>query len=240
MQLYPAIDIRGGKCVRLRQGRFQNEDIYSNSPVEVAKEWEDAGASFIHLVDLDGALNGHGVNEEVIEKIAAQVHIPVQVGGGIRSIKDIESKIRLGVNRVIIGTKAVENPGFVKEALHIFGADKIVIGIDAKNGMVAIQGWEKVSNFNAVSLAIQMKELGVKTIIYTDIAKDGMLQGPNVEYTKEMVDKTGLDIIASGGVSSMKDLEHVERVHVHGAIIGKALYEKRINLSEAVQMFEHK
>lgn len=240
MQLYPAIDIRGGKCVRLRQGQFQNEDIYSSSPVEVAKKWESLGASFIHLVDLDGALNGHGVNEDVIKSIAAQVKIPVQVGGGIRSIKDIETKLNLGVDRVIIGTKAVENPGFVKEAISIFSSDRVVIGIDAKNGMVAIQGWEKVSDFNAVSLAVKMKELGVKTVIYTDIAKDGMLQGPNIEYTKEMVEKTGLNIIASGGVSSLKDLERVEQVGVHGAIIGKALYENRIDLDEAVRLFEAK
>lgn len=238
MQLYPAIDIRNGQCVRLRQGQFHDQEVYSNSPVKVAKQWENQGATFIHLVDLDGALHGHGVNEDVIKEIANSVSIPVQVGGGIRTIKDIENKINLGVNRVIIGTKAVENPAFIREAINTFGAERIVIGIDAKNGMVAIEGWEKVSNYNAVTLATEMKELGVKTIVYTDIAKDGMLQGPNVECTKEMVDVTGLDIIASGGVSSLKDLESVNQVHVHGAIIGKALYENRINLEEAIQLFE--
>ncbi|WP_455716648.1 1-(5-phosphoribosyl)-5-[(5-phosphoribosylamino)methylideneamino]imidazole-4-carboxamide isomerase [Anaerosporobacter sp.] len=238
MQLYPAIDIRNGQCVRLRQGLFHDQLIYSNSPVKVAKQWENQGATFIHLVDLDGALHGHGVNEDVIKEITSAVSIPVQVGGGIRTIKDIENKIHLGVNRVIIGTKAVENPAFIKEAINMFGADRIVIGIDAKNGMVAIEGWEKVSNYNAVTLALNMKDLGVKTIVYTDIAKDGMLQGPNVECTKEMVDVTGLDIIASGGVSSLKDLESVNQVHVHGAIIGKALYENRIDLDEAIRLFE--
>jgi phosphoribosylformimino-5-aminoimidazole carboxamide ribotide isomerase len=238
MQLYPAIDIRNGQCVRLRQGQFHDQEIYSNSPVKIAKQWESQGATFIHLVDLDGALHGHGVNEDVIKDIANTVSIPVQVGGGIRTIKDIENKINLGVNRVIIGTKAVENPAFIKEAINMFGADRIVIGIDAKNGMVAIEGWEKVSNYNAVTLALNMKELGVKTIVYTDISKDGMLQGPNVECTKEMVDATGLDIIASGGVSSLKDLESVNQVRVHGAIIGKALYENRINLEEAIRLFE--
>lgn len=238
MQLYPAIDIRNGQCVRLRQGQFHNQEVYSSSPVKVAKQRETQGASFIHLVDLDGALHGHGVNEEVIRDIASAVSVPVQVGGGIRTIKDIENKLNLGVNRVIIGTKAVENPAFIKEAISNFGAERIVIGIDAKNGMVAIEGWEKVSNYNAITLALNMKELGVKTIVYTDISKDGMLQGPNVECTKEMVDMTGLDIIASGGVSSLKDLELVNQVGVHGAIIGKALYENRINLEEAIQLFE--
>lgn len=240
MQLYPAIDIRNGQCVRLRQGQFHDQEIYSNSPAKVAKQWEDQGATFIHLVDLDGALHGHGVNEDVIKEITNIVSIPVQVGGGIRTIKDIENKINLGVNRVIIGTKAVENPAFIKEAISMFGADRIVIGIDAKNGMVAIEGWEKISSYNAVTLAIQMRELGVKTIVYTDIAKDGMLQGPNVECTKEMVDATGLDIIASGGVSSLKDLESVNQVNAHGVIIGKALYENRINLEEAITLFEKK
>lgn len=238
MQLYPAIDIRNGQCVRLRQGQFHDQEIYSNSPVKVAKQWESQGATFIHLVDLDGALHGHGVNEDVIKEIANAVAIPVQVGGGIRTIKDIENKINLGVNRVIIGTKAVENPAFIKEAISMFGTDRVVIGIDAKNGMVAIEGWEKVSSYNAVTLALNMKELGVKTIVYTDIAKDGMLQGPNVECTKEMVDATGLDIIASGGVSSLKDLELINQVHVHGAIIGKALYENRFDLEEAIHLFE--
>lgn len=240
MQLYPAIDIRNGQCVRLRQGQFKDQEVYSDSPVKVAKQWESQGATFIHLVDLDGALRGHGMNEEVIKEITSSISIPVQVGGGIRTIKDIDNKINLGVNRVIIGTKAVENPSFVREAIVTFGADRIVVGIDAKNGMVAIEGWEKVSSFNAVTLAMKMKDLGVKTIVYTDISKDGMLQGPNVEHTKEIVDMTGLDIIASGGVSSLKDLESVDNVHVHGAIIGKALYENRINLSEAIQIFEKK
>lgn len=238
MKLYPAIDIKNGQCVRLRQGQFQDVEIYSHIPAQVAAEWERLGASYIHLVDLDGALAGHGVNDEVIREIANTVNIPIQVGGGIRSIQDIEHKLSLGVTRVIIGTKAVENPQFVHEIISIFGADQIVIGIDAKSGMVAIEGWEKVSNYNAVSLALEMKEMGVKNIVYTDIAKDGMLQGPNIEHTKEMVDATGLNIIASGGVSCMKDLEELSMIHVSGAIIGKALYEKRIELDKAVQLFE--
>lgn len=238
MKLYPAIDIKNGQCVRLRQGQFEDILVYSNTPVGVAKKWEESGASFIHLVDLDGALVGHSVNDDVIRDIASTIKIPIQVGGGIRTIKDIEQKLNLGVSRVIIGTKAVENPMFVKEIINCFGADKIVIGIDAKNGMVAIQGWEKLSNYNAVSLALEMKELGVKTIIYTDISKDGMLQGPNIEHTKEMVDTTGLEIIASGGVSSMMDLDALSKINVEGAIIGKALYENKIELKDAIIYYE--
>lgn len=240
MQLYPAIDIKNGHCVRLRQGQFQDSHTYSNSPVSVARKWEECGATFIHLVDLDGALVGYGVNESVIKEIAQTVKVPVQVGGGIRSIKDIENKLNLGVNRVIIGTKAVEDPGFVKEAIHSFGADHIVVGIDAKDGFVAVEGWEKVSTFNAIELAMSMKAIGVKTIVYTDISKDGMLSGPNIPHTKNMVDVTGLDIIASGGVSSLKDLEMVDSINVSGAIIGKALYEDRIDLAQAINMFERK
>lgn len=239
MKLYPAIDIKNGQCVRLKQGQFEDILVYSNSPVGVAKKWEDSGASFIHLVDLDGALVGHSVNDDVIREIASTVKIPIQVGGGIRTIKDIEHKLNLGVTRVILGTKAVENPMFIKDVIHSFGADKIVIGIDAKNGMVAIQGWEKLSNYNAVSLAIEMKEIGVKTIIYTDISKDGMLQGPNIEHTKEMVESTGLNIIASGGVSSMMDLDALNKINVEGAVIGKALYENKIDLKQAVSIYKN-
>lgn len=238
MQLYPAIDIKNGHCVRLRQGQFQDSQTYSLSPVSVAKQWEDSGATFIHLVDLDGALVGYGVNEAVIREIAQTVKVPVQVGGGIRSIKDIENKLNLGVKRVIIGTKAVEDPGFVKEAITTFGAESIVVGIDAKDGFVAVEGWEKVSTHNAVDMALSMKALGVKTIVYTDISKDGMLSGPNIPHTKNLVDVTGLDIIASGGVSSLKDLEMVDSINVQGAIIGKALYENRIDLAQAISMFE--
>lgn len=237
MKLFPAIDIKNGQCVRLRQGQFHDVEVYSQVPVHIAKSFEAAGAAFIHIVDLDGALAGHSVNEDVIRSIVENISIPVEVGGGIRTIKDIENKLQLGVGRVIIGTKAVENPQFVKDAVMTFGADRVVVGIDAKNGMVATDGWEKISNYNAVQLALEMKELGIKTIIYTDISKDGMLCGPNLEHTREMVEKTGMDIIASGGVSSMKDLDDLNAIPVYGAIIGKALYENRVNLEEAVKKY---
>lgn len=240
MILFPAIDIKNGQCVRLRQGSFQDVLVYSDVPLKIAKQWEAAGASFIHIVDLDGALVGHSVNDEVIKEIVKEVKIPVQVGGGVRTIKDIENKLSLGIDRVIIGTKAVKDPAFIKEAIATFGSKRIVIGIDAKDGMVAIEGWEKVSSYQAVSLAIEMKKLGVKTIVYTDISKDGMLQGPNIGHTKEMVQVTGLNIIASGGVASLKDLEMLEEINVYGAIMGKALYENRIDLKKAVNLFERK
>ncbi len=237
MRIYPAIDIKNGKCVRLRQGNFDDMTVYNDNPVEVAKEWIKNGASYIHLVDLDGAREGSGVNSDIIKEIANLSDVPVQTGGGIRTIEDIENKLALGVRRVILGTVAVKNPEIVKEAVEKFG-DAIAVGIDAKNGMVAVSGWEEVSEVSAVDLCVKMRDYGVKTIIYTDISKDGMMGGPNIEATKEIVDATGIDIIASGGVSGMNDLENVDKINAHGAIIGKALYTGAINLKEAVDRFE--
>ena len=238
MKLYPAIDIKNGQCVRLRQGVFDDTTVYANEPYQVAKEFEADGAKFLHIVDLDGALRGTGANDEALKKIVENVSIPVEIGGGIRTMQDIEHRLSLGVTRVILGTKAVESPDFVKEAVERFGADKIVVGIDAKDGMVAIKGWETISNVDAVSLALSMKDLGVKTIIYTDISKDGMLCGPNFVQTARMVEITGMDIVASGGVSCMNDLIQLESIGVEGAILGKAIYEKRVDLKEAAARFE--
>lgn len=238
MQLYPAIDIKNGQCVRLKQGMFHDVEVYSHTPARVAAMWEQQGASFIHLVDLDGALTGHSVNEEVIRNIVSSVKVPTQLGGGIRTMKDIETVLNYGVTRIILGTKAVQDPVFVKEAVRNFGSDKIVVGVDAKNGLVAIEGWAKISNLHAVNLCLKMKEYGIKTIAYTDISKDGMLQGPNVEHTKEISDVTGMEIIASGGISCMKDLERLYYAGIKGAIIGKALYENRLNLKTAIELYE--
>ena len=173
MKLFPAIDIKNGQCVRLRQGSFRDVLVYSDVPYKVAKEWETNGASYIHVVDLDGALAGHSVNEEAIKNIVSNVSIPIQLGGGIRSIKDIENILSLGISRVIIGTKAAVDPGFMKEILSLFGPERIIAGIDAKDGIVAVEGWERLSGYNAVNLALEMKNMGVETIVYTDIAKDG-------------------------------------------------------------------
>ena len=238
MQLYPAIDMKDGKCVRLRQGAFQDMTVYSDTPEKVAAYWQEQGASFLHLVDLDGALAGHSVNEPVIEKIAKTVSIPIELGGGIRSRESVLQMLSLGIKRVIIGTKAVERPEFLSELVEEFGPDAIVAGIDARNGWVAIQGWEEISKIRALDLCIQMKDFGIHHIVYTDISRDGMLSGPNVEATKALTKETGLDIIASGGVSCIEDLEQLYREGICGAIIGKALYEKRIDLKEAVARFE--
>ncbi|MBR6364989.1 MAG: 1-(5-phosphoribosyl)-5-[Lachnospiraceae bacterium] len=238
MQLYPAIDIKDKKCVRLKQGLFDQVQVYSENPVKVALAWEAAGASFIHLVDLDGALLGRGVNRDVICEIVRSVHVPVQLGGGIRSLEDMEEVLNMGVFRGIVGTKAVTDPKLLKKMVDSFGPSHVVCGIDAKNGLVATQGWVDVSNISAIELALQMKVYGVRTVVYTDISKDGMLTGPNVSATKTLSEATGLDIIASGGMSCMDDLQAISDAKIHGAIIGKALYEKRIDLKEAVEKFE--
>ena len=238
MQLYPAIDMKNGRCVRLCQGKFKNITIYSEHPEEIAALWQEKNATFLHLVDLDGALAGRSVNEETIKKIVSSVNIPVEIGGGIRSEEAVKNMLSLGVKRVIIGTKAVEEPEFLKAMVEKFGADAIAAGVDAKDGMVAIQGWEQVSAVTATELCLKMKEYGVKHIIYTDISRDGMLSGPNIPATKKLTEETGLDIIASGGVSCMEDLDGLYKAGISGAIIGKALYEKRVDLNEAVRRFE--
>ena len=238
MQLYPAIDMKNGQCVRLRQGAFKDITIYSDAPEKVAAHWQEKGASFLHLVDLDGALAGYSVNEEVIRRIADTVSIPIEIGGGIRSGEAVERMLGLGVRRVIIGTKAVEHPEFLRDMVRTFGEEAIVAGVDAKDGMVAVEGWEKVSSLTASDLCLTMKEYGVRHIVYTDISRDGMLSGPNVEATRKLTEETGLDIIASGGVSCMEDLKCLHEAGIRGAIIGKALYENRIDLAEAGRLYE--
>ncbi|MCQ4727078.1 1-(5-phosphoribosyl)-5-[(5-phosphoribosylamino)methylideneamino]imidazole-4-carboxamide isomerase [Anaerotignum faecicola] len=239
MRIYPAIDIKNGQCVRLKQGRFDDMTVYGSDPVAMAKKFVSMGASYLHIVDLDGARMGAGYNSGIISRIIESCKIPVQTGGGIRTMRDIEDRISIGVSRVILGTAAVSNPEIIKEAVKVYG-DKIAVGIDAINGRVAIHGWEKVSNVSAIDLCKNMKELGVKTIIYTDISKDGMMIGPNIEGTKEIVEATGIDIIASGGVSSVLDIEKADEAGAHGVIIGKALYQGSINLTEVVNRFEKK
>ena len=236
MQLYPAIDMKNGQCVRLRQGAFKDITIYSDAPEKVAAHWQEKGASFLHLVDLDGALAGYSVNEEVIRRIADTVSIPIEIG--IRSKEAVERVLDLGVRRVIIGTKAAEHPEFLRDMVRTFGEEAIVAGVDAKDGMVAVEGWEKVSSLTASDLCLTMKEYGVRHIVYTDISRDGMLSGPNVEATRKLTEETGLDIIASGGVSCMEDLKCLHEAGIRGAIIVKDLYENRIDLAEAVRLYE--
>ena len=236
MRIYPAIDIRGGNCVRLLQGDYARETVYASSPAEIAKKWEAAGADFIHVVDLDGARSGGNENRVAVAEICRSVNVPVQQGGGIRTLEDVGTVLALGVSRVIIGTAAIDNPDMVREAVRRHGS-AIAVGIDAKDGYVATDGWTKVSEKTAVELALEMKALGVETVIFTDIATDGTLAGPNVRAMAEMAEKTGLNVIASGGVGCEADLEALSHTGVEGAIVGKALYTGKIELSEVVNKY---
>lgn len=237
MQIYPAIDIIDGKAVRLSQGKFDDVTVFNDDPCEVAGNWVDAGATYIHLVDLDGARYGKSFVIDIIKNINDKYNIPVETGGGVRTMEDIDNRINAGASRVIIGTAAVKNPELVKEAVKKYG-DKIAVGVDAKNGMVAISGWEEVSNVSAIDLCLKMKEYGVNTVIYTDISKDGMMAGPNIESTKELIDKTGMNVIASGGISQMSDIENVKNINSAGVIIGKALYNGALDLKTVIEKYQ--
>jgi len=235
MVIYPAVDVREGKCVRLTQGEFDKQTVYSDNPVEMALKWENAGAQYLHVVDLDGARTGKSQNIAVISEIAGKIGIPVQLGGGIRTIEMIENYLADGIKRVILGTSAVKDPELVKSAVKTF-ENNVVIGIDAKDGMVAIEGWEKTSEFKAVDFAKKMEDLGVKTIIYTDISRDGMLSGPNLKAMEEMVKAVNIEIIASGGVGKLEDIKNLKEVGVAGAIVGRALYTGDVDLKEAIEI----
>lgn len=231
MILFPAIDIRGGKCVRLIQGDYRQEIVYNDSPTDMALEWQRQGAEYIHVVDLDGAKTGDSLNKKAIEAIARAVIIPVQVGGGIRTMDIVDSHIESGVSRVIIGTAAIQNPEFLKQAVEKYG-EKIAVSIDARNGLVATDGWTETSNVKAVDLLPDLAKIGVKTVVYTDIMKDGMLQGPNFEELQVMNEASSIDIIASGGVSTENDIQKLAAQDMYGAIIGKALYEGKLSLEK--------
>lgn len=231
MIIFPAIDIRNGKCVRLTQGRFDQEDIFSDNPVQTALEWENKGAKYLHLVDLDGALHGKSMNEHVIRKIIASVKIPVQLGGGIRDLEAIKWALDMGIARVIIGTSALREKGFVEKALNSFN-NRIVVSVDARNGFVAVNGWTQVSEIKALDFAKQLEEIGLKTLVYTDIHKDGMLGGPNFKELEELSKYVNIDIIASGGVSNKEHVIKLEEIGLYGTIIGKALYTGFIRLED--------
>lgn len=238
MIIYPAIDIRGGRCVRLTEGRFDAETVFADDPAEMALKWAGLGAEFLHLVDLDGALAGEGKNVPVIERILQSVSIPVQLGGGIRNLETIEKLLSLGVTRLILGSAAVKNPQLVEEACKKYPGH-IAVGIDAKNGEVAIEGWGKGSGVAATELAKKMAAYGVETIIYTDISRDGMLSGVNVEATAALARACGVPIIASGGVASLEDIRRVKAVEsdgVQGCIIGKAIYTGAVDLKAALAL----
>jgi len=234
MIIFPAIDILDGKCVRLIQGDYNQEKVYSDSPVEMAKEWESKGASFIHIVDLNGAKSGASFNEDIIIKIAKSVSVPVQVGGGIRSLPIIKKYLEAGVSRVIVGTAAITDTDFLKEAVDTYG-EKIVVSLDARNGYVATDGWTDTSTVKALDLVKDLERIGVATIVYTDIAKDGMLKGPNLKEQSEINQSTNMNVIASGGITTKQDVDNLAARHLYGAIIGKALYDGKINFESLME-----
>lgn len=235
MIIFPAIDIKDNKCVRLLQGDFNKVNVYGDDPSKMAKKWEEKGAEYIHIVSLNGARGEGNINDESIKKILQSVNIPIQIGGGVRDEKRIEDLLDMGVNRVIIGSMAVKNKELLKDLVKKY-KEKIVVSIDAKNGKVAIEGWEEVSVFDSIELCKELEEIGVKTIVYTDISKDGMMIGPNFNIYEKLSKETSLDIIASGGVTTLEDVKKLNLINLYGAIIGKSLYENKIELKEALSL----
>lgn len=235
MIIFPAMDLRNGNCVRLYQGEFSTSQVVGENPIDIAIDFKNQGAEYIHMVDLDGALKGDIANLDVIKGVIKETGLPIQLGGGIRNINTIEKLIEEGVSRVILGTVALNNPPMVKEAVRNFG-EKIAVGIDARDGYVAIEGWIKVSKVQYIDFAKTMEDIGVKTIIFTDISRDGTLTGPNLEATGMLNDQVSCDIIASGGMKGIEDINKLTAMNMYGAIIGKALYSKSINLKEAIDL----
>jgi len=236
MLLYPAIDLMGGQAVRLKQGRAAEKTVYSDDPVAVAREWQARGGDWLHIVDLDAAFSGKHANLELVRAICAAVSIPVQMGGGMRDEDSIRLALEAGVSRAVIGTKAAENPEFVRRAVGQFGGEHVAVGIDARDGKVAVKGWAETTAVDAPKLAAELGRSGIGALIYTDIATDGMLQGPNLPAMSAMVATAGCPVIASGGVSSASDIAALGRIEgLSGAIIGKALFDGLIrgNLKEA-------
>ncbi|MDF2446932.1 MAG: 1-(5-phosphoribosyl)-5-[(5-phosphoribosylamino)methylideneamino]imidazole-4-carboxamide isomerase [Moraxellaceae bacterium] len=239
MLIIPAIDLKDGKCVRLKQGRMEDDTVFSDDPVGMATHWVEQGARRLHLVDLNGAFAGTPIHGEVVNAIAKKYPaLPIQIGGGIRSLDTIEAYVKAGVSFAIIGTKAVKEPQFVIDACRAFPG-KIIVGIDAKDGLVATDGWAEVSTVKAVDLARQFRDAGVSAIVYTDIARDGMMQGVNVEATAQLAREAGIPVIASGGVTDIGDIERLKAVAasgIIGAITGRAIYEGTINLAAAQRL----
>ena len=232
MLIYPAIDIKNGKCVRLTQGLINEEKKYFDEPQEAATVWVNQGAKVLHIVDLDGAFEGSPKNLSVIKSIIKEVNIPVQVGGGIRSLAAIDTLLEAGASRAILGTKALEDKGMLKEAIKLYG-NKIVVSIDAKKGYVAVEGWVKTSQLTVLDFIKELESIGVDTVVYTDISRDGMLMGPDIEGILEIKGASSLKVIASGGISCIGDLVKLKAIPVEGAIVGKALYEGKFTLLAA-------
>ena len=235
MRIFPAIDLRNGKCVNLIQGRAEAETVFSEDPISVAESWADQGAEYLHLVDLDGAFEGDSANLSIVKEIVQRISIPTQLGGGIRDMERIEHILGLGVSRLILGTAALRNWELVQDAATKY-PKQIVVGIDATNGLVATEGWVNISERQATEFAREMTSLGVETIIYTDITSDGMLAGPNVEATAEIITSldSSIEVVASGGVTTLDDLKKLKAIGSAGAIIGRALYTQQLDLQLAI------
>lgn len=237
MEVIPAIDLRRGQVVRLYQGDFDRETVYSHDPVAVALRWQEAGATRIHVVDLDGAKAGRPVNLDIIKEIAAKVSVPLQVGGGVRDVLTAKRLLQVGVQRVVFGTAAIYDPDMVRRACETLRAEAVVVGVDARDGKVAVRAWSETLSVGAEKLVESMAAMGVRRFIYTDIATDGTLKGPNVDAVAALMKATGVSIICSGGIGSMDDLARLAEMGVEGAIVGSAIYQGAIDLCEAVKRF---
>jgi phosphoribosylformimino-5-aminoimidazole carboxamide ribotide isomerase len=242
MIIIPAIDLKDGKCVRLKQGQMNQSTIFSENPAAMAKKWLDLGAKRLHLVDLDGAFAGKPVNEDAIKSIVSEIgsEIPIQLGGGIRNLNTVENFLNSGVDSIIVGTAAVTNPGFLHEACYAFPG-QIIVGLDAKDGNVAINGWAKLTGHNVIELAQKFEEYGVESVIYTDIGRDGMMSGVNIEATVKLSESLKVPVIASGGVSNIKDIEmlcDVSNIGIRGVITGTAIYEGSLDFKKAQELAE--
>ena len=234
MNLFPAIDLFDGKAVRLLKGDYEKMTVYSENPIEIARDFEEKGCKFIHMVDLEGAKDGTTPNLNIVKQIANETSLFTEIGGGIRSMDTVDAYLTNGVDRVILGTAAVNDPEFLKNAIEKYG-EKIAVGVDIKDGFVAIKGWLETSNYSCFEFCEKMQSMGVKTLICTDISKDGAMQGTNRELYKELSEKFNIDITASGGVSSIDDIKALRKLDLYGAIIGKAYYIGAIDLKEALE-----
>ena len=234
MIIFPAIDIKDGRCVRLTQGRFDQVSIYNDNPAEVARLWESMGAQYIHLEDLDGAKDGSPASRDMVKSVIDAVDIPVQVGGGIRSLERADQLIALGARRIILGTAAVNDRELTQAVAERYPG-RTAVSVDAVNGMAAVNGWAKVSDTDVLDICAFMQEIGINTLIYTDILMDGMLKGPNFREYERLMRETSLDIIASGGVTTKEDITRLAKMGIYGAIVGKALYDEKIDLKEAIR-----
>jgi phosphoribosylformimino-5-aminoimidazole carboxamide ribotide isomerase len=233
MIIYPAIDLKSGQCVRLSQGDMQKATVYGDDPAAIARAFEAKGAQWLHVVDLDGAFIGASVNATAVEAIARTVKIPIQLGGGIRNIAQLEYAFAMGISRAIIGTAALQDEAFLRDAVKKYG-NKIAVGIDVRGGKVAVKGWAEVTETKAADLAVRVKTIGVRTIIYTDISRDGMLSGPNFAASEEIIKATGLDVIVSGGVAALAHITKSREIGAAGVIVGRALYTGAMELADAI------